>query len=128
MLGSLLVKYSGSGISPQDIPKLFTKFAQTQSTATRNSGGSGLGLVRERLNESKLSFMPKVLTNRGPTAFLGLKVPAMDENGVSRMMTKGLLVHLGCDVTMVSSSEECLLVVSHEHKETELTPEQCLLL
>ena len=32
------------------------------------------------------------------------------------MVTKGLLVHLGCDVTMVSSSDECLHVVSHEHK------------
>ncbi|KAK5844231.1 Ethylene receptor [Gossypium arboreum] len=144
------VKDSGVGISPQDIPKLFTKFAQTQSTATRNSGGSGLGLaickrfvnlmeghiwiesdglgkgctaifmvklgIPERLNEPKLPFMPKVPTNHGPTAFPGLKVLVMDENGVSRMVTKGLLVHLGCDVTMVSSSEECLHVVSHEHK------------
>ncbi|MBA0758956.1 hypothetical protein Gotri_021904 [Gossypium trilobum] len=144
------VKDSGVGISPQDIPKLFTKFAQTQSTATRNSGGSGLGLaickrfvnlmeghiwieseglgkgctaifmvklgIPERLNEPKLPFMPKVPTNHGPTAFPGLKVLVMDENGVSRMVTKGLLVHLGCDVTMVSSSEECLRVVSHEHK------------
>ncbi|KAG4213219.1 hypothetical protein ERO13_A01G041500v2 [Gossypium hirsutum] len=144
------VKESGVGISPQDIPKLFTKFAQTQSMATRNSGGSGLGLaickrfvnlmeghiwiesdglgkgctaifmvklgIPERLNEPKLPFMPKVPTNHGPTAFPGLKVLVMDENGVSRMVTKGLLVHLGCDVTMVSSSEECLHVVSHEHK------------
>ncbi|PPR95569.1 hypothetical protein GOBAR_AA25105 [Gossypium barbadense] len=144
------VKDSGVGISPQDIPKLFTKFAQTQSMATRNSGGSGLGLaickrfvnlmeghiwiesdglgkgctaifmvklgIPERLNEPKLPFMPKVPTNHGPTAFPGLKVLVMDENGVSRMVTKGLLVHLGCDVTMVSSSEECLHVVSHEHK------------
>ncbi|XVF04479.1 hypothetical protein REPUB_Repub05bG0086600 [Reevesia pubescens] len=144
------VKDSGSGISPQDIPKLFTKFAQTQSTATRNSGGSGLGLaickrfvnlmeghiwieseglgkgctaifivklgIPECLNESKLPFIPKMSTNHGPTAFPGLKVLVMDENGVSRMVTKGLLVHLGCDVTMVSSSEECLRVVSHEHK------------
>ncbi|KAB2043697.1 hypothetical protein ES319_D01G035900v1 [Gossypium barbadense] len=144
------VKDSGVGISPQDIPKLFTKFAQTQSTATRNSGGSGLGLaickrfvnlmeghiwieseglgkgctaifmvklgIPERSNEPKLPFMPKVPTNHGPTAFPGLKVLVMDENGVSRMVTKGLLVHLGCDVTMVSSSEECLRVVSHEHK------------
>ncbi|XP_012453888.1 ethylene receptor isoform X1 [Gossypium raimondii] len=189
------VKDSGVGISPQDIPKLFTKFAQTQSTATRNSGGSGLGLaickrytfslhlvsisvivvvhwlqpnlytgvfdflaiclmfyllyyvirfvnlmeghiwieseglgkgctaifmvklgIPERSNEPKLPFMPKVPTNHGPTAFPGLKVLVMDENGVSRMVTKGLLVRLGCDVTMVSSSEECLRVVSHEHK------------
>jgi ethylene receptor len=35
---------------------------------------------------------------------------------VSRTVTKGLLVHLGCDVTIVSSSEECLRVVSHEHQ------------
>ncbi|XWS16807.1 hypothetical protein CRYUN_Cryun33cG0012300 [Craigia yunnanensis] len=144
------VKDSGSGISPQDIPKLFTKFAQTQSTASRNSGGYGLGLaickrfvnlmkghiwieseglgkgctavfvvklgIPERLNELKLPFMPKVSTNPGQTAFAGLKVLVMDENGVSRMVTKGLLVHLGCDVTMVSSSDECLCVVSHEHK------------
>ena len=39
------MKDSGSGISPQDIPKLFTKFAQTQSTTTQNSGGYGLGLA-----------------------------------------------------------------------------------
>ncbi|XVE52919.1 hypothetical protein DITRI_Ditri02bG0163100 [Diplodiscus trichospermus] len=144
------VKDSGSGISPQDIPKLFTKFAQTQSTATRNSGGSGLGLaickrfvnlmeghiwleseglgkgctaifivklgIPELLNESKIPFMPKVSASHGPTAFPRLKVLLMDENGVSRMVTKGLLVHLGCDVTMVSSGDECLRVVSHEHK------------
>lgn len=35
---------------------------------------------------------------------------------VSRSVTKGLLVHLGCDVMTVGSSEECLHVVSQEHK------------
>ncbi|XVF79302.1 hypothetical protein PTKIN_Ptkin14bG0210600 [Pterospermum kingtungense] len=68
----------------------------------------------ERMNESKLSLMSKVSTSHGPTAFPGLKVLLMDENGVSRMVTLGLLVHLGCDVTMVSSSDEFLHVVSHE--------------
>lgn len=34
---------------------------------------------------------------------------------VSRTITKGLLVHLGCDVTTVSSSDECLRVVSQDH-------------
>ena len=32
------------------------------------------------------------------------------------MVNKGLLVHLGCDVTAVSSADECLRVVSQEHK------------
>lgn len=35
---------------------------------------------------------------------------------VSRSVTKGLLVHLGCDVMTVGSSEDCLRVLSHEHK------------
>lgn len=35
---------------------------------------------------------------------------------VSRMVTKGLLLHLGCDVTTVGSGDECLRVVSQEHK------------
>nr|ASM58233.1 ethylene receptor 1 [Mangifera indica] len=142
------VKDTGSGIKPQDIPKLFTKFAQNQSIATRNFNGSGLGLaickrfvnlmeghiwieseglgkgstaifivklgIPESSNESKLSFMPKI---SGPQAnFTGLKVLVMDDNGVSRSVTKGLLVHLGCDVMTVGSSEDCLRVLSHEHK------------
>lgn len=32
------------------------------------------------------------------------------------MVTKELLVHLGCEVTTVSTSEECLRVVSHDHQ------------
>ncbi|GLU14670.1 hypothetical protein SLE2022_312280 [Rubroshorea leprosula] len=142
------VKDLGAGISPQDIPKIFTKFAQTQST--KNSGGSGLGLaickrfvnlmegniwiesdglgkgctaiflvklgIPERLSESKLPFMPMVAANHGQANFHGLKVLVLDENGISRMVMKGLLVHLGCEVTTVSSGEECLRVVSQEHK------------
>ncbi|KAF7825007.1 ethylene receptor [Senna tora] len=144
------VKDSGAGINPQDIPTLFTKFAQTQTLATRNSSGNGLGLaickrfvnlmeghiwiesegigkgctasfivklgIPDRSNESKPSFAPKVLGNHGPSNFAGLKVLVMDDNGVSRTVTKGLLVHLGCDVTTVGTSEECLRVLSHEHK------------
>ncbi|XP_010279611.1 PREDICTED: ethylene receptor isoform X2 [Nelumbo nucifera] len=39
------VKDSGSGISPQDIPKIFNKFTQNHATANRNSSGTGLGLA-----------------------------------------------------------------------------------
>lgn len=144
------VKDSGSGINPQDIPKIFTKFAQNQSLTTRNPAGSGLGLaicrrfvnlmeghiwvesegigkgctvtfivklgIPDRSNEFKLPFVPKVPGNHGSTNFAGLKVLVTDDNGVSRTVTKGLLMHLGCDVTTASSSEECLRVVSLEHE------------
>ncbi|KAJ4847170.1 mitochondrial 2-enoyl thioester reductase [Turnera subulata] len=78
------VKDSGVGINPQDIPKLFIKFAQTQTAGARNSNGSGLGLA---------------ICKR-----------------VSRMVTKGLLLHLGCDVTTVGSTHECLRVISQDHR------------
>ncbi|CAJ2655414.1 ethylene receptor [Trifolium pratense] len=144
------VKDSGSGVNPQDIPKLFTKFAQNQSLATKNPLGSGLGLaicrrfvnlmeghiwiesegigkgctvtfivklgIPDRSNEFKLPYIPKALVNHASSNFSGLKVLVMDDNGVSRTATKGLLMHLGCDVTIASSSEECLRVVSPEHK------------
>ena len=39
------VRDHGEGISPQDLPKLFHKFSQIDSSATRKAGGTGLGLV-----------------------------------------------------------------------------------
>ncbi|CAN0913917.1 Ethylene receptor [Linum grandiflorum] len=145
------VKDTGSGINPQDFPKLFTKFAETESLANKNSGGSGLGLaickrfvnlmdghiwlesdglgkgctaifmvrlgIAERSNESKLSAATKTTSlYHVQTAFPGLKVIVMDDNGVSRMATKGLLVHLGCEVTTVTSGDECLRSISQDHR------------
>jgi signal transduction histidine kinase/DNA-binding response OmpR family regulator len=39
------VRDRGEGIAPQDLPKLFQKFSQIDSSATRQAGGTGLGLV-----------------------------------------------------------------------------------
>jgi ethylene receptor len=39
------VRDTGVGLNPQDIPKLFNKFLQADSTTTRNYGGTGLGLA-----------------------------------------------------------------------------------
>src|SRR5436305_2111727 len=48
--GSLrvLVRDTGIGISPRDQARLFTPFAQADSTAARAFGGSGLGLAISR--------------------------------------------------------------------------------
>ncbi|KAL3508873.1 hypothetical protein ACH5RR_028274 [Cinchona calisaya] len=69
-----------------------------------------------RLNEAKIPYASRAPVNHVWTNFPGLKVLVMDDNGVSRMVTKGLLVHLGCDVTTVGSGDECLRAVSNEHK------------
>src|SRR5262249_23724447 len=39
------VRDHGEGISAQNLPKLFQKFTQIDSSATRKAGGTGLGLV-----------------------------------------------------------------------------------
>ncbi|KAK8950613.1 Ethylene receptor [Platanthera guangdongensis] len=39
------VKDTGCGISPQDLPHLFTKFAHSQNGAIKNYNGTGLGLA-----------------------------------------------------------------------------------
>lgn len=39
------VQDSGKGIAPEDVPKLFRKFQQLDSSPTRKAGGTGLGLV-----------------------------------------------------------------------------------
>ncbi|KAJ0976303.1 hypothetical protein J5N97_018268 [Dioscorea zingiberensis] len=39
------VKDTGCGISPQDLPHIFTKFVQTQNVANKGCSGSGLGLA-----------------------------------------------------------------------------------
>ncbi|KAJ0910225.1 putative histidine kinase response regulator and transcription factor RR-A-type family [Helianthus annuus] len=67
-----------------------------------------------RLNESRLPYT-RLLPKFGQT-FPGLKVIVIDDKGVSRIATKEILVHLGCDVTTVSSGDECLQVITKDHK------------
>eukprot|EP00897_Mesotaenium_endlicherianum_P004788 jgi/Mesen1/4337/ME000022S03626 len=50
------------------------------------------------------------------TDLAGLKILVTDDNSVNRMVTKGLLSRLGCDVTVVGSGRECLSAISfHDH-------------
>ncbi|KAF6167376.1 hypothetical protein GIB67_020682 [Kingdonia uniflora] len=113
---SVSVKDSGSGISPQDIPKLINKFADSQSLASKNSCGKGLELA---ISKRFLSLMEGHIwiesegLGKGSTATFFVKLGIAERQ---KMETKGLLVHLGCDVTPVGSSEECLRIFSHEHK------------
>ncbi|KAF6136914.1 hypothetical protein GIB67_025748 [Kingdonia uniflora] len=110
------VKDSGSGISPQDIPKLFNKFVDSQSLASKNSCGKGLGLA---ISKRFLSLMEGHIWIESEGLGKGCTATFLVKLGIAehpKMATKGLLVHLGCDVTTAGSSEECLQIFSHEHK------------
>jgi ethylene receptor len=133
------VQDTGVGVNPHDIPKLFCKFLQSNSTTTRNNGGTGLGLAickrfvnlmgghiwveSEGLGKGTLvTFVVKLGLPEHPneldrqmamrTDFTGVRVLVTDDNGVNRMVTRGLLMRLGCEVTVVSSGRECLQVIS----------------
>ncbi|KAF6169062.1 hypothetical protein GIB67_038559 [Kingdonia uniflora] len=113
---SVSVKDSGPGISPQDIPKLFNKFADSQSLVSKNSCGKGLGL---EISKRFLSLMEGHIWIESEGLGKGCTATFLVKLGIAerpKMATKGLLVHLGCDVTTVGSSEECLQIFSHEHK------------
>ncbi|KAF6174826.1 hypothetical protein GIB67_032900 [Kingdonia uniflora] len=113
---SISVKDSGSGINPQDIPKLFNKFADRQSLASKNSCGKGLGLA---ISKRFLSLMEGHIWIESEGLGKGCIATFLVKLGIAerpKMAMKGLLVHLGCDVTEVGSSEVCLRIFSHEHK------------
>jgi PAS domain S-box-containing protein len=44
----IYIKDTGAGMAPEDIPHLFQKFYRLDNTATRTTGGSGLGLYISR--------------------------------------------------------------------------------
>ncbi|KAF9620715.1 hypothetical protein IFM89_014015 [Coptis chinensis] len=85
-----------------------------------NKGSTAIFVVKLRIADqstySEHQLLAEVQANHSQANFIGLKVLVMDDNGVSRMVTKGLLLHMGCDVTVVSSGKECLRIVSQEHK------------
>ncbi|KAF6159338.1 hypothetical protein GIB67_032109 [Kingdonia uniflora] len=112
---SVSVKDSGSGISPQNIPKLFNKFTDCQSLTNKNSCGKGLGLA---ISKRFLSLMEGHIWIESECLGKGCTATFLVKLGIAerpKMATKGLLVHLGFDVTAVGSSEDCLRIFSHEH-------------
>ncbi|XP_051125645.1 ethylene receptor 1-like [Andrographis paniculata] len=72
--------------------------------------------IPSRSNEPKLAFVHKGSGNLVNPNLSGLKVVVLDENSVGRMVTKGLLSHLGCDVLAVAHGDECVRAVTHEHR------------
>eukprot|EP01018_Ginkgo_biloba_P005353 Gb_11604 [translate_table: standard] len=80
-------------------------------------GSTVIFIVKMGIAEHSSEMEPRVVTpiqqpNIVHTNFAGLKVLVTDENGVNRMVTRGLLIRLGCDVTVVGSGHECLEAIA----------------
>ncbi|MEM9422170.1 MAG: ATP-binding protein, partial [Pseudomonadota bacterium] len=77
---SIEVEDHGTGISPENLPKLFKRFAQGDASTTRRYGGTGLGLAicRELVEQMGGSIDAKSTLGEGSTFFFTINAPKCD--------------------------------------------------
>jgi len=88
----IAVKDNGIGIKEEDIPKIFDKFSQIESSLKRNNGGVGLGLtITKQLIDSHLGAI-EVISKEGQGSIFIVYLPLLDnkktfEMDLSRVLT-----------------------------------------
>ena len=137
------VKDTGVGIAPEDLPKLFKPFSQTDTSTTRKYEGTGLGLCicKQLVNmlegniwvESELgkgsvftftASFGRQITQRqrkliAPPDIKGLNVLVIDDCAVSREIMQKMLESFGLRVESVSSGEESLNILKENQARKE---------
>jgi CheY-like chemotaxis protein len=131
-----LVADTGPGIAPERLAGLFQKFAQGDSSTTRQFGGTGLGLAISRQLATLMGGDVQIDSTLGqgstftltlplrPGADLGdprppgsrSDLPAIDrarvllveDNVINRKVAAALLGQVGCEVTVACSGQEAL--------------------
>ncbi len=134
------IKDTGIGISPDEIPYLFQRFTQADSSTTRLYGGTGLGLaISQQLAElmygnisvasqigkgstftlevpatSTSQTLPKTQMDR-PKRNYGLSVLLVEDNQVNQIIASRLLHSFGIQATSTSDGQECLNVLGQQN-------------
>lgn len=132
---------TGIGIAQEQLPMLFTRFTQLDSSSTRKYGGSGLGLsiskhlvelmhgqieVESRLGiGSTFSFtarLPQAPTPASATPppipnVRGRRVLVVDDNSTNRLVAQEHLSRLGAHVVEAGSGAEALATLDQAQRE-----------
>lgn len=133
----LRVKDSGVGIDDENAKKLFTPFEQLDSSSTRRSGGTGLGLVISQGIAQSMGGDLRVNSSLGEGAefvfsfqvsqprvdqkkvtpetsfpkernFKNLKILVADDNKVNQLVAKKMLEKLGLQVDLADTGKAAL--------------------
>ena len=127
------VRDTGIGISNSDCQKVFEKFSQIDSSATRRYDGTGLGLsivtslvelmggqigVKSALDEGSTFWMEIPLPLYSDTSdpertpeFAGSRVLLIDDNDISCSIIAEQLTHCGAECVAVSSGQEAVALL-----------------
>ncbi len=131
------VRDTGPGISKDKIEKIFQPFTQADSTLTRKYGGLGLGLAicaksvellggqiwAESIPNEGTTIRFEIRTGNQPTTpgapsdvdiFKDRRILFASDHELQIQNVKHLLELWGCRVTVVTSSQELLTIVSKE--------------
>jgi signal transduction histidine kinase len=88
---NILIKDTGEGISPENLPHIWERFYQTESSLTRQDGGAGLGLalVKEWIEEMGGTVSVESAVNEGScfTLHLPRSIEYSEEMNLKRQMS-----------------------------------------
>jgi len=134
----IAISDTGIGVSAENLPKLFEKFVQEDSSITRRFGGTGLGLTISRhlielmggtIGVESTVGVGTVFQIRAPLTWLGpparvvgrppkkpisrpdlssLRVLAAEDNGINRLVLTTLLQSFGVTAVMVADGREAV--------------------
>ncbi len=135
---TFLVGDTGIGIPASAQRRLFQKFSQADASISRRFGGTGLGLAIARELTRVMQGKLDVESAPGRGSLFSVQVPfreasrpspssvaespsqlsgrilIVEDNAVNQLVARRLSEQLGCEVTVASSGEEALPLVSRE--------------
>ena len=105
------VSDNGIGIKKEDIPKIFDKFSQIESSLKRNNGGVGLGLtITKQLIDSHLGAI-EVISQESKGSTFVVYLPLADNLKVFEMdLSHALISHDDVGIIKIISKKEFNLI------------------